>query len=725
MVDDPSSMSDEQLEEWFLSGTSATPLPLVAMQEVLSKLYSSSRSLKADSLADLVQDVLKKRHDVPGALRILELQAYWKSEDHSFRARCRTMLQETYAQAHIGAAYVDSVGFAKNDVTTPECLRRMRVLISLAPGMLCMDKTWGFGVIKHLDAFYKKVAIDFEKKHGHELGFEYAAAVLILPDDSHILVMKHRDPAKLQELVKCSPAEVVKIVLRCYGSMNVNQIQERLMPGIVAIANWKPFWDGARKALKSDKLVNFPASRLDPISLLHAEKAFDTHWFAALAAECKIETILTRTELFIEESDPATLTEQARTIFLDRLMHVIKGAPSGELSLAAKGLMLLKTLAIPVDPSIATAFIERLLSRKGLLNAMADLQASELEPLLEYLMAQDQTRASSLFLAVLTEVSITPLNTLTDFLSEKGMEDQTLEVFRKSMAAATLNIEMLFWLSKRIDIMQSRSIGTVADFLTQCITRLQEPLHGERLKAGKQLRALFERTDWLSPVLSAVLPGERERFVMMMKDTPGWPVLERNSVLAKVIGLYPDLHRILLTEDDKSDGKSVGRYTSWRTYAERRSRLEKIIKVDLVENAKDLAVARSYGDLSENHAFKAAKERQDILANQRDTLVRELKEVKGTAFEGFASEVAGMGTRIVYSRPDGVTVEKYILGEWDTDENQGIISNKTTLAVAFAGHRAGEDVTVPGENGTEVCRIIDIDRLPPMLIAWARGNTGH
>lgn len=725
MADDPGSMNDQQLDEWFLSGIAANPLPLAAMQECLSNLYATSRSPKADSLADLVLDVLKNRHDVPGALRIFELQAYWKADDRDFRERCRNMLLDTYAQAHVGAAYVDSVGFAKADVPTPECLRRLRLLITLSPGTLCMDKTWGFGIVKHLDAFYKKVAIDFEKKHGHELGFEYAAAVLTILSEGHILVMKHRDPAKLQELVKANPAEVVRTLIRCYGPLNVNQIQEHLVPGIVATADWKPFWDGARKVLKADKLVNFPASRLEQISLLHTEKAFDTQWFTTFAAERKIETILSLAETIAEETEPKDLNEHAREVLLDRLLHVVKGAPSGQLALAAKGLMMLETLGIPVDPAISAPYIQRLLSRNGLLNAMGGLQASELEPLLEYLMAKDQARASSLFLELLTEVSFTPLNTMADFLTAKGMEDQTLEVFRKSMAAATLNIEMLLWLTKRIDIMQSRSIGTVADFLTQCITRLQEPLHGERLKAGKQLRALFERKEWLAPVLAAVLPGERERFVMMMKDTPGWPALERNAVLARVIGLYPDLHRILLTDEDKADGQSVGRYTSWRTYAERRSRLEKIIKVDLPENGKDLGIARSYGDLSENHAFKAAKEKQDILVNQRDTIARELKEVKGTAFEGFASDIAGVGTRVVYARPDGTNVEKYILGEWDTDEQQGIISCKTTLAAALMGHKPGDEVTIPGETGSEVCKIVDVGRLPPMIIAWARGNTGR
>lgn len=727
MADDPKNMNDEQLDEWFLGAVSADPLPLAAMVDTLSHLYSSMRAGTADSLADLVQDSLKARHDVAGVLRIFELQAPWKTDDQAFRKRCSSVLLETYAQAHVGASYVESVGFAKNDVPTRECLRRLRLLISLAPGVLCLDRTWGFGIVKSLDPFYRKVAIDFEKKRDHELGFEHAAAVLALLDDSHILVMKHRDPGKLRELTKSNPAEVVRILLRCCGPMNVTQIQEFLMPGIVATEDWKTFWDGARKTLKSDKLVSFPSGRLEPMSLLQTEKAFDDEWFSNLAKERNPETILALAETLAEEADPAPLSEGARQILLDRMLHLIKGAPSSRLALAAQGLMLLRKLKIPSDPSFSAPYVNRLLSQEGLLSAVAaGLPASELEPLLEYLLAQDHQRAATLYLEVLPAATITLLNTLMDFLGSKGMEEKALDVFRASMVAGTSSIEMLCWLSRRIDLMQSRSIGTVADFLTQCITRLKDPVHGEQLKAAKQLRSLFERKDWLAPVLGAVLPGDRERFVIMMKDTQGWAPLERNAVLARVIGLYPELHRLLLSDEDKEEGgRSAGRYTSWRSYAERRSRLEKIVKVDLPRNGQDLAAARSYGDLSENHAFKAAKERQNILVNQRDTLARELKEVKGTAFEGFASEVAGPGTLVAFTRSDGTRVEKYILGEWDTDEQQGIISCKTTLAAALAGHKTGDEVTVPCETGTEVCRIVDVGRLPPMIIAWARGNTGH
>jgi len=723
---DTNKLTGEQLEEWFLGAIYTEPLPFQEIIDVLAGLYASSSAALADSWSELLQDVLRKKHDVPAMLSLMELRAGWKDDDPEFRSLCHDSILGTYAQAHVGSAFVDSVGFDKPDVSTFESLRRLRLLLQLAPGLICMDKTWGFGIVNNIDVFYKKVLIDFEKKPGHGLSFEYAAQVLSLLNDSHILVMKHKDPENLRQLVKSNPAEVVRILLRSYGPLNVPTIQELLARGIVSEAEWKPFWDSARKVLKADKRLKFPSSRLDLIRLLEEDRAYDDRWFEKLGEERHLETLMAQMKELADATEPASLSDRARQVLSDRVLHMLKGANSKQLYLVAQTLIMAGALDVSIDPAVRAQYVNLLLARAGLLQAAADLPVSGLEPLLEYLLEYDRQRASSLLLAVLPDVTLTTLNTMVDFLCSRGFEKETMDVFRSYMAAGKANIEMISWLSKRLDLLQSRSLGTVADLLTQSITRLQEPLHGERLKAGKLLRATFERKEWLEVALGGMLPGQRQRFVMMLKDSTGWPVLERNAVLARVIGLYPELHRLLLSDDDSSKpGRSIGRYSSWRSYTERRKKLEKIIDVDLPENGKDLALARSYGDLSENHAFKAAKERQAMLVNQRDTLANELKEVKGTSFEGFASETASTGTRVLFQRAGGTTEERFILGEWDTDEQLGILSCKTTLAAALAGHKKGDQVDIPGSAGTEKCLIIEIGPLPPHIIAWAKGTEAN
>ncbi|NIP97349.1 MAG: hypothetical protein GWO24_29500, partial [Akkermansiaceae bacterium] len=140
-----------------------------------------------------------------------------------------------------------------------ECLRRLEALLTLREGCLCYEKTWGFGVVRAVDSFYKQVRIDFDRKRDHEMSLAYAAEALNLIGEDHILALKYRDPEAIDRMVREEPAEVIRTTLRSYGPRTVAELQAELVPNVVPEMKWKRFWDAARAALKKDPLVDLPA----------------------------------------------------------------------------------------------------------------------------------------------------------------------------------------------------------------------------------------------------------------------------------------------------------------------------------------------------------------------------------------------------------------------------------------------------------------------------------
>src|SRR4029434_2134277 len=116
-------------------------------------------------------------------------------------------------------------------------------------------------------------------------------------------------------------------------------------------------------------------------------------------------------------------------------------------------------------------------------------------------------------------------------------------------------------------------------------------------------------------------------------------------------------------------------------------------------NSKEIALARSYGDLSENFEFKAAKQMQTVLMRRKAELEQMLHNARGTSFENVDASRISIGT-IVKLRNTEMTEETYtILGAWDGDPDQHIISYQTAIGQALLGHRVGETISLNTEDG--------------------------
>ena len=179
-----------------------------------------------------------------------------------------------------------------------------------------------------------------------------------------------------------------------------------------------------------------------------------------------------------------------------------------------------------------------------------------------------------------------------------------------------------------------------------------------------------------------------------INEGQGWEVLDRKSVLAKVLRKYPELQDIVIPVGTTISKKEVP-LTSSRSYRERQAQLEKLMKVDIPENSKEIEIARSYGDLRENAEFKYAKERQGLLMAQGAQLAEDLEKVKPSDFEDIPTTVVSIGTGVQLQQADGSETIYFILGAWDQDDDLHILSSETRLAQALLGRKSGDSIEVP------------------------------
>lgn len=619
-------------------------------------------------------------------------------------------------------ALIQEAGFGQR-LAARECVRRFRLLQSLKPGALCLHPTWGFGVVQKADILYKKIEINFRGRPGHGLAMKVAAESLEVLGKDHLLSRWHRDREAVQQQVKDVPADVVRAALASFGPLPSGTLQEKLVQsGVVQEGDWKRFWDAARKVLKADPMVDVPTKRTDPIRLLDRAAGYDDAWFDRLANERGLTPILDKVRDLAESPDGASsLSPQQKQILGNRLAFVLLGATSRQPGLRLMGTMLAARLGIEPSACDWPAAVREFLRDGAIVALLHDLPARELKGTLDFLWAQDANGTRAALLGQLRHLRFTALQEAMDLLLRQGADEDCRQIFAEACATHLIREEMLLWVLRNPDRREAWDLPPPSVLAPLVVEELEQDYMGDRLKTQKQLRDTFEEPAWMRAMFDGMTPGRQKDFFKKLGLSSAWPGLDRQVLQAKVLKMYPHLQSVITGESTGDLIATYGTVTSHRTYRERQEQLEKLINVDIPANAKEISVARSYGDLRENFEYKAAKEMQAVLMARRSELEAMMTRVRPTDFSEAPKGVAGVGSTVALEYPDGHIDRFHILGEWDQQPERHIISSNTRLAKALAGKNPGDRVAVPTAEGGEVeCLIQSVEELPSEIREWVK-----
>ena len=99
--------------------------------------------------------------------------------------------------------------------------------------------------------------------------------------------------------------------------------------------------------------------------------------------------------------------------------------------------------------------------------------------------------------------------------------------------------------------------------------------------------------------------------------SPVFDDMDKRSLLARLVKAHPAVQSLISGEQTKQDASLL---VSWESLERRRLEYQELVQKKIPANSKEIAIARSYGDLRENHEYKAAKEMQKVLMRRKDEL---------------------------------------------------------------------------------------------------------
>ena len=142
-------------------------------------------------------------------------------------------------------------------------------------------------------------------------------------------------------------------------------------------------------------------------------------------------------------------------------------------------------------------------------------------------------------------------------------------------------------------------------------------------------------------------------------------------------------------------------------------RISHLMNDERPEVIKQIAIAREFGDLSENAEYKAGKERQRQIDSEIDYLRRRSAQLKVVDTDNFPNDVLRFGSYCVADdTTNGERICYHVVGaeELNFSAEEGVmpVSVVSPIGKALLGKKVGEIAVVSAPMGERHLKIIEI-----------------
>jgi transcription elongation GreA/GreB family factor len=585
-----------------------------------------------------------------------------------------------------------------------------QALEKLLPGSYCYHKSWGFGRVESINFLVSQLTIDFRGKKAHSMQLQYATESLQAIPADHILALKAADLPALKARAKDDPIGLMRIILKSYGGKATqDQVSQSLMPEVFNETEWKRWWDGAKKALKKDGHFSIPAKKGEPILLREQAVSRVDEVLEQFSHARQLKDQLTALDAIIKNldgfADPAqlrpviTATEDA-----SRKSLKLRPAAAFELLLARNEICEQTGLEpTPGSPSLAQMLRDE---EKNLIEILPEIGAAKQKRVFaafpEAFGEEWVTKAIKLLLRSPGRVVAEIARLLQD--QERHLELK--KEIDRSIRDHSLSSDVLYWLCKERNTAIFNDLIT-AEVFSAILTALErEQVTSSRI-GGRLHDLILEDRELIPDLLAGAEIGVVRETMRKLLLTPVFEELNKRSLLGRIVRVYPEMQAML--EGDSGERQET-LIVSWESLERRKEEYEDLIKKKIPENTREIAVARSHGDLRENFEFKAAKEMQRVLQRRQAEMEVALSRARGTDFSNADTSLVSIGTIVSYRNIEtGATQTYTILGAWDGKVEKAILSYQSGISQALMGKKVGEQVDLPTEHGTERVEIISIE----------------
>ena len=138
--------------------------------------------------------------------------------------------------------------------------------------------------------------------------------------------------------------------------------------------------------------------------------------------------------------------------------------------------------------------------------------------------------------------------------------------------------------------------------------------------------------------------------------------------------------------------------------------LDYLVNVRVEENKKEISTARAFGDLSENSEYDEAKAEQGKIHARIAELREMIANAKVIDESQIDESVVSVGSIVkIFNVERNKEFTYHIVGSYETDPQNGKISDASPIGAKLLGSRAGDEVVIEGAKIQHI-KVLDVTR---------------
>lgn len=627
---------------------------------------------------------------------ILDLET---SENPELAELAYRALEEAYGDEPDFQEKIRLVGLRNRD-SFQGAIRNMELLRHLRKGAFVFHTGgWGTGEVLDLSLIREEIILEFEGVAGKKsLSFENAFSSLTPLDEEHFLAERFGDPDALEEKARKNPVGVIRHLLRDLGPKTAAEIKEELCDLVIPAEDWTRWWQSARSRVKKDTQIETPTSvklpfKLRKEALTHAERAR-----RQLEKAKDPDDVILTTYNFLRDFPEVLSNNETKSIIRDRLMALTQ---EEGLALPQK-IQALALLEEFFDEKLETNVASLVTQNQEILPIVHRVQIGALKKRLLQAIRRERSDWLDLFLETLFSLEQGNMREyLVKEVVEGGGAAALTERLEKLLELPVSHPQLFVWYFQKIALAGERSFPLAEEedlfrWFENCLILLHQlehlPEYRELVKKIMQM-LIAKRYLFVREMLKESTREFAQEFLLLISKCHSFTSHDQKIMRSLVEVAHPDLVKEEEREAKASIASDQVIWTTQQGYQKIHNRIEEIGTVETVDNAREIERAREHGDLRENAEYKAALERRARLQGELKMLSDQIHKARILTAADITVEEVGVGTIITLVDEKDKKVVYTLLGPWDANPEEHILSYQSKLAQAMLGKKVGDRFT--------------------------------